>query len=100
VRRNGKPARSWVYAIADRIQTGRDFRLFQPAQSDEEGKFTIAGLAPGTYLIFASDVELAINLHDPAEVNYWRSRAKDIRVEAGKAVQVDLPSLDPPDEPY
>lgn len=99
-RRGGKPGSAWVYAIEERIEAAHDFRQFQPVVSEVDGKFVINGLAPGSYLVFASTVELTINLHDPAEVDYWRSRGKAVRVEAGKPVHLDLPAVDPPDEPY
>ena len=100
VYRDGKPARAWVYSIAEQISTNQDLRVFQPAFADEEAKFRVSGLAPGSYLFFASNVELSINIHDPAQVAYWRSRGKTVRVEAGKTANLDMTSYDPPDEPY
>jgi hypothetical protein len=90
VERNGKPARAWVYAVAQEIESKTDFREFTPVTSDEDGTFHMHGLAPGTYLLFASDVELPVNVHDPAEIAYWRSRGKIVRVEAGKVSNVLL----------
>ena len=99
VDRDGKPARAWVYAVAENIDTKNDFRLFQPVFSDEDGEFHISGLAPGSYFFFASDIELALNVHDPAETAYWRSHGKIVRVQAGKTTKVALTPVDPPDEP-
>lgn len=98
VQRNGKPARSWVYAVAQEIESKTDFRPFSPVASDEEGNFKISGLAPGTYLFFASDVELPLNVHDADQIAYWRSRGKLIQVEAGKTSTVLLTATEPPPE--
>jgi hypothetical protein len=95
VERNGKPARAWVYAVAQEIESKTDFREFTPVTSDEDGTFHMHGLAPGTYLLFASDVELPLNVHDPAEIAYWRSRGKIVRVEAGKVSNVLLTVAEP-----
>ena len=96
---NGKASRAYVYALAEDIETKADFRIFEPVLSGEDGKFIMTGLAPGSYLFFASDVELALNVHDPSETAYWRSHGKIALVQAGKTTKLALTSVDPPDEP-
>jgi hypothetical protein len=59
VHHQGKPVKAWVYAVAEDIEPQSDFREFQPVLSDEDGKFQMLGLAPGSYLFFASDIELS-----------------------------------------
>jgi hypothetical protein len=98
VQRDGKPARAWVYAVAQEIESKTDFRLFAPAISYDEGEFHMQGLAPGTYLFFASDLELPLNIHDADEIAYWRSRGKIVQVEAGKTSNVLLTVAEPPPE--
>jgi len=66
------------------------FREFQPITSGSNGEFRIEGLAPGSYLFLASDIELPLNIHDPAELECWRSRGKVIRVAAGKTAKLVL----------
>ncbi len=90
VQRNGKPARTWVYAVAQEIEPKTDFRPFGPAISDEDGKFQMQGLAPGTYLFFASDVELPLNVHDADQLAHWRPQGELVRVEAGNTSSVLL----------
>jgi hypothetical protein len=99
VQRNGQPSRAWVYAVAEDIETKTDFREFQPVTSEPDGEFRIQGLAPGSYLLFASDIELPLNVHEPAQVEYWRSRGKVIRVAAGKTAKVALTIADAPEVP-
>jgi hypothetical protein len=57
------------------------------------------GLAPGSYLFFASDIELSLNVHDSAETAHWRSRGKILRVEPGKTTDLVLVVAEPPEEP-
>lgn len=98
VQRNGKPARTWVYAVAQEIKSKTDFRPFAPAMSDEDGEFHMQGLAPGAYLFFASDVELPLNVHDADEIAYWRSHGKIVQVDAGKTSTVLLTAAEPAPE--
>jgi hypothetical protein len=60
-RRGGKRARAWIYAIPEQP----DARLFQPIPSEPDGTFHIQGLAPVSYLFFATDVEISLDIHDP-----------------------------------
>jgi protocatechuate 3,4-dioxygenase beta subunit len=99
VHRHGQPVNAWVYALAEDIEPKSDFREFQPVLSDEDGKFHLQGLAPGSYLFFASDIELSLNVHDSAETAYWRSRGKILRVEPGKTTDLVLVAAEPPEEP-
>jgi hypothetical protein len=90
VRSDDKPVRAFVYVIPENIETKNDFREFQPVMSEQNGHFKISGLAPGTYLLFATDTELEINIHDPTEATYWRSRGSLIHLEAEKSSEVSL----------
>jgi hypothetical protein len=94
IQRDGQPSRAWVYTIAEDTDPKTDFREFQPVTSEPNGEFRIEGLAPGSYLFLASDIELPLNVHDPAEVDYWRSRGKVIRVAAGKTAKLVLAVAD------
>jgi hypothetical protein len=98
VQRDGKPARAWVYAVAQEIEPKTDFRVFVPIASNEGGEFHIQGLSPGTYLFFASDVELPLNIHDADEIAYWRSWGKIVRVESGKTANLLLMVAEPAPE--
>jgi hypothetical protein len=99
VHHHGKPVKAWVYAVAEDIEPKSDFREFQPILSDEDGKFHMQGLAPGSYLFFASEIELSLNLHDSAETAYWRSHGKILRVEPRKTTNLILAVADPLEEP-
>ncbi|HEY1217359.1 MAG: carboxypeptidase-like regulatory domain-containing protein [Bryobacteraceae bacterium] len=85
-RRDGKPGRAWVYAIPDQP----DGRLVQPFASDADGKFRMQGLAPAGYLFFASDKPLPLDLHNEAEIGYWRRYGQSPALEAGKTTPLEL----------
>lgn len=89
-RRDGKPMRAWVYAVAESIEPTTDFREFQPVISDEDGRFHIEGLAPGSYCIFASEVELPLILHGLNDMEYWQDHGQIVHVKPGKKTELDL----------
>jgi hypothetical protein len=97
VNSNGRPVRAFVYAVPDDIEFKSDFRGFQPVTSEVDGKFRIEGLAPRPYILFASPIELAINIHDPAELAYWRSAGKILSLQGRKTTEVVLSPTDPPE---
>lgn len=86
IRRGGKPAPAWVYAIPEQP----DARLFQPTASGPDGRFHLQGLAPGPYLFFATDVELSLDIHDPRVLDYWRQSAQARALEAGSTAVLQL----------
>jgi hypothetical protein len=45
------------------------FLLIKPLLS-QQFESRIQGLAPGSYLFFASDVELPLDVHDSAQMDY------------------------------
>lgn len=85
-RRGGRPVRAWVYAIPRQP----DERPFQPVSSGPDGKFRIQGLAPAGYFLFATDVELDLDIHDSKVLDYWRQHAQAVRLMAGRNAGVDL----------
>jgi hypothetical protein len=91
-----KPVRAWVYAIPQMP----DAKLFQPLTSDTEGKFRIEGLAPAEYIVFATDVELGINLRDPKEVEFWQKHGKHLKLEVGTSTKAELQIIPVPRELY
>ena len=93
VRTNGRLARAWVYAVPLDIESKSDFRVFAPAASDNNGAFQMHPLAPGSYLFFACDTELPLNVHDPGELAYWLPRGKIVHLVAGETAGVLLTSV-------
>jgi hypothetical protein len=48
------------------------------------------GLAPAGYLFFASDKPLPLDLHNEAEIGYWRRYGQSPALEAGKTTPLEL----------
>lgn len=95
----GKPAPAWVYTLPLDTAGKTDFRLFQPTFANDDGTFEIGGLAPGSYFVFASDVELNRSKAYFTTSAFWHAHSKKIDVVTGKTSQIELTSFDPPDEP-
>ena len=85
-RREGNPVRAWVYAVPAQA----DARLLQAIGSDADGKFRLQGLAPARYLFFASDVEVPLDMHNAAELEYWQRRGQSLTLQAGKTALLEL----------
>jgi hypothetical protein len=85
----GIPAAAWVYAVPERP----DGRLFHAITSDAQGKFRLEGLAPAEYTVFATDVELGVNLGNPKEVEYWQTHGLHVKPERGSSTSIVLPEI-------
>jgi hypothetical protein len=76
------------HALAEGDTARADYRLFAAEESKEDGKFEIGGLAPGWWAIFASDAELSLDVHDPADTADWRKHGTIVHVETGHTAHV------------
>jgi len=88
VRRKGKRVASYVYALAEEDTAGGNFRLFAPVESKPDGTFELAGLAPGSWTIFASDADLGLDVRDPSDTAYWRSHGTKVQLRAGSKAHI------------
>ncbi len=89
VSRDNKPVHAWVYAIPEQP----DARLFQPLLTEPNGKFVLEGLTPASYLFFATDVELQLDIHNMKEISYWLEHALTVALKAGDNPPLSLPLL-------
>jgi protocatechuate 3,4-dioxygenase beta subunit len=53
-------------------------RYLRSARANQDGVFTISGLAPGTYLVIALETLDSTSLGDPDELERWRGLATDV----------------------
>ena len=95
----GKPAKAFVYTLPLEIASKTDFRLFGSVFAKEDGTFEISGLAPGSYRVFASNVELELNKAHLAANAFWLTHGKKIDVLAGETTEVELTAFEPQYEP-
>ena len=83
VKRKGQPVAAYVYALPLVNAGAADYRLFDPVQAKSDGTFQIQGLASGAWTIFATDAELSLNVHDPADTAYWREHGTIVHTKVG-----------------
>jgi hypothetical protein len=67
--------------------------LYKTGTSDQNGRFTIRGVAPGSYQLYAWDYLEPGAYEDPAFLEPYRSQAKRVTAEEKSRVTQDLPLL-------
>jgi hypothetical protein len=89
--KDGKQTSGYVYVLPE-MPTAERTKFFRPLRVDD--KFRVDGCAPGKYLVFATDAQLVVDYEDPKAVtsflDHWRPKAKEINLDAGKTISVDL----------
>jgi hypothetical protein len=69
----------------------RNPNLFKTARPDEQGRFTIRGIEPGTYTLFAwGDRPFREPWLNPAFLERYQGRGRTVRIPAGNAEPVEL----------
>ncbi len=92
-----KPATgSYVAVLADPLRAGQPY-LNKFATADQDGKFTISGLAPGGYKIYAWEESQPELPRDPGLAAPFERKAVRINLEEGGAEHVELKALKPED---
>jgi protocatechuate 3,4-dioxygenase beta subunit len=81
-----KAASAWVYAIPLEPEA----RPFQSTLSGHDGKFRIQGLAPGSYLFLATEVEGNFDIHDAELIKDLRAAATERTLATGAAKNLRL----------
>ncbi|HEX3985606.1 MAG TPA: carboxypeptidase-like regulatory domain-containing protein [Acidobacteriaceae bacterium] len=89
VERNRKPVVAWVYALpADRAARA-SFRFFDPVETRADGTFAMDGLAPASWILFASEIgNLQVDIRDPADTAYWRRHGKRVHTETSRTAHL------------
>jgi hypothetical protein len=67
--------------------------LYQTGTTDQNGRFTIRGVAPGSYQLYAWDYLEPGAYEDPAFLEPYRNQVKTVTVEEKSRVTQDLPLL-------
>ena len=81
-----------VLAPVDR--EGRtDYALYRREVSLEDGKFSMTGIAPGKYILFACEELDADSWQDPKVVQAFESRALTIELRGSETSQVAVPLI-------
>jgi hypothetical protein len=85
-----KPA---VGATVALVPEAKRSDLYQTGTTDQNGRFTIRGVAPGSYQLYAWDYLEPGAYEDPAFLEPYRNQVKTVTVEEKSRVTRDLPLL-------
>jgi hypothetical protein len=90
--RNDKdePASGAVVVLVPDLNHRQESDLFKDVTTDQNGHFTLRGIRPGDYKLFAwDDVEPGI-WWDPEFLSHYETKGKSVKVEAGGHLSVNL----------
>jgi protocatechuate 3,4-dioxygenase beta subunit len=79
---NGVPTSSAVVVLIPEVRYRRKSSLFKSTTSDQNGRFTIRGIAPGDYKLFAWDDIEPGNWWNPEFLNHYEDQGEDLNVAA------------------
>ena len=82
--------------LANPIRPGQPY-LNKSATADQEGHFTLAGVAPGAYRLYAWEEAQSEVLRDPGLAKPFEPKSVSVSVEEGGAERVELKVLKPED---
>jgi protocatechuate 3,4-dioxygenase beta subunit len=88
-----KPATgSYVAVLADPLRPEQPY-LNKFATADQDGKFTIRGLAPGSYRVYAWEEPQAELSRDPGLAKPYEQKAVKVKLEEGATERIELKVL-------
>jgi hypothetical protein len=89
-------AGSFVVILADPIRPGQPY-LNKSAIADQDGHFTLTGLAPGGYRLYAWEETQSGLLQDPGLAKPFEPKSVSVSVDESSAARVELKVLRPED---
>jgi hypothetical protein len=88
-----KPAAgSFVAMLADPIRPGQPY-LNKSATTDQDGHFTLTGVAPGAYRLYAWEESQSEVLREPGLAKPFEQKSVSVKVEESGSQQVELQIL-------
>ncbi|HEV2351612.1 MAG TPA: carboxypeptidase-like regulatory domain-containing protein [Terriglobia bacterium] len=88
---------AWVVLVPDPPNRDRD-DLYNSKPADQFGRFTMLGLPPGDFKIFAWDSALNVNIRDPEFLKSYEDRGQSVHVEQKHQQTVQVELITPKDE--
>lgn len=93
VRNDEAPVAGALVALVPKGERRKIPEYYRFASTDLSGRFRIAGLAPGEFVLFAFDGVDSEECYDPEFLKQYERKATEVAVSAGGAKQVSLPVL-------
>jgi hypothetical protein len=91
-----KPVARAYVTLAPPAARGQNLALFKTAVTDDSGRFTLKGIAPGPYTLFSFDA-IPWGAGQSAEFHAkYLDRGRSVTVEGGKTVQAQLDLISVP----
>lgn len=87
-----KPAASATVVLVPEESRRRNASLYRTVTTDAMGNFTLTGIAPGEYKVFAWESIAATAYQNPAYMERYEARGKGVtlRDDAGETVQLEV----------
>ncbi len=86
----GEPASGAVVVLVPDPNHRRESDLFKDATTDQNGRFTVRGIRPGDYKLFAcDDIEPGI-WWDPEFLSHYEAKGEEVKIGANGHLSVDL----------
>ena len=82
-----------VVLLSD-IEGPRGRLLTKTATADQYGAFTMQGIAPGSYELYAWDDVDPGAWEDPTFIEIFKNEAKSVKVEEGSQLQIEVPVIE------
>ncbi len=93
---DGKPGTgTYVAVLPDPVRPEQPFRN-KFATADQDGRFTITGLAPGSYSVYAFPEPMPQLSRDPGLVKPYERHATKVRLNESSTERVELKAIDAP----
>lgn len=95
---NQKPVAGAVVALAPNPPNRERDDMYSSKRTDDLGRFSLLGLPPGDYKLFAWPIEEQINWRDPDTLKNYEKSGTPVHVEEKKQQNVQLPLTVPQEE--
>jgi protocatechuate 3,4-dioxygenase beta subunit len=91
-----QPVPGAIVALAPEFTRRGQTALFKSATADQEGRYSLRGIAPGQYKLFAwEDIEPGA-FQDPAFLSQHESHGQSVRIDEGARQSAQLPVIPAP----
>jgi hypothetical protein len=87
---DGQPSAGSTLVLVPEMDKRKRQDLYKRAVTDQFGQFSVNGIAPGKYKLFAFDYVEPGAYHDPAFLSAYEDSGEEVAIEEGAQAAVDL----------